>query len=99
MKDEKIICYVGYVQKGISLYKVNDSDYNGYITIDRSALIRMIEDNAEGKDDMDLTVLINYHYGKFSDEQLKTILMRIKEIIRTNEKYKAYRNIKEIELI
>jgi hypothetical protein len=98
MKAERIIVYPGYIQKGISLYKVNDFNYRSYITIDKSALIRMIEDEGK-KSDMDLEVLINYHYGNFTDEQLKQVLARVKESINHNERYKALRHVKEIIFI
>jgi hypothetical protein len=90
MKAEEIICYVEYTHKGISLYKVNDFDNKSYITIDKKALLKMIEG------DMDLEVLIHYHYGKFSDEQLNHVLRRVKEIIKTNDVYKDYCNVKDI---
>jgi hypothetical protein len=95
MKFEEIICYVEYTHKGISLYKVNDFDNKSYITIDKSALIKMIEDE-HNETDMDLEVLIHYHYGKFSDEQLNRVLTKVKEIIKTNDVYKDYCNVKDI---
>lgn len=102
MKAERIICYTNYIQKGISLYKVNDFDNRGYITINKNALIRIIEDNTiteSIQSDMDLEVLISYHYGKFNDEQLNCVLDKVRYIIKYNDRYKDYRGIKEIYLI
>jgi hypothetical protein len=98
MKVERIIVYPGYIQKGISLYKVNDFDYRSYITIDKSALIKMIED--EGNEaDIDLIIMISYHFDNFTDEQLKQVLARVKEIINHNERYKTLRKVKDIKFI
>jgi hypothetical protein len=95
IRANKIICYVDYIHKGISLYKDNNLDDKSYLTIDKGAILKMIEHNT----DMDIEVLIQYHYGKFTDEQLKSILDRIKEIIKHNDEYKEYRNVKEIYFV
>jgi hypothetical protein len=95
METERI---TDYTHKGISLYKVNDFYYRSYITIDKNALIKMIEDE-HNETDMDLEVLIHYHYGKFSGEQLNRVLTRVKKIIRTNDSYKEYRKAKDIYFI
>jgi hypothetical protein len=88
-----------FVKDGFVLSKINGLGDNSYLSINFSALIRMIEENLKGNDDMNLTIIASYHYGKFNDEQLNHVLNRVRYIINHNEKYKEYRNVKDIELI
>ena len=97
IRAERIITHS--IDKGMFFHKVNDFNDGSHISINFNALIRMIEDNSEGYNDMDLIVMINYHYGKFTDEQLDRVLNRVRYIINHNDKYKEYRYAKEIVLV
>jgi hypothetical protein len=85
-----------FVKDGFVLSKINGLGNNSYLSINFNALLKMIEENPQDGD-MDLVVMINYYYGKFNDEQLNHILDRVKDIINHNDKYKEYRNVKDIE--
>jgi hypothetical protein len=89
--------YINFI-KGISLYKDDNSTDYSFTTIDKNALIRMIEDE-HNEADIDLIVMIQYHSGKFTDEQLKIIQTRVRDIIKHNDKYRELRKAKEIEFI
>ncbi|MDR0571451.1 MAG: hypothetical protein LBG48_01215 [Rickettsiales bacterium] len=88
-----------FVKDGFVLSKINGLGNNEYLSINFNALVRMIEDNSEGYDDMDLVVMINNYYGKFNNEQLDRVLNRVRYIINHKDKYKDYRKVKSIELI
>jgi hypothetical protein len=102
IKSEKVIGYHDYFGKGISLYKINDIDYRSYITIDKKALLKMIADNLTAKSveqDMDLEVLIENYYGNFNEEQMDCVLNKVRYIIKHDDKFKDYRNLKQIYLV
>lgn len=88
-----------FVKDGFVLSKINGLGNNSYLSINFNTLIKMINENSKGNDDMDLSVLINYYYGRFNEEELTLIIKRVRDIINHNNKYKEYRNVKKIELI
>jgi hypothetical protein len=51
IRSEKIICYINYIDDGLSIYKVNDFDNRSYLTINKKGLSSLIEDNEKFNDE------------------------------------------------
>jgi hypothetical protein len=51
IRSEKIICYIDYEQKGLSLFKVNDLDSRSYLIIDKIGLSSLINDYEKFSDE------------------------------------------------
>jgi hypothetical protein len=72
------------------------------LTIDKSGLIGMIQDNSDresAKIDATLISMINSFYHHLSVKQMNWILEKIKYIIRHNKKYRELKGIKDIQFV